>query len=125
MDDIEKTTLGKIKEGYVRCKNNHDDHVHLENMLQETGNVVTQLKKDLAEVSSFVRAAVASQLNIGDKLPFTSDAQIVDFFTRQKGESKDNLVGRKLGLENYLRVSDSNVHKIFLKTCAKCYSLPK
>jgi hypothetical protein len=115
MDDIEKTTLGKIKENYMRTKNNHDDHMRLENLLQETGNVVTQLKKDLAGVSSFVRVVVASQLNIEGKLPFASDAQIVDFFSRQKGESKEDLVGRKLGLENYMRVSDGNFYMRFKK----------
>jgi hypothetical protein len=105
MDDVEKRVLGKIKESYTRTKNNHDDIVRLEGLVQETGNIVTQIKKELGDVASFVRVAVASQISITEHLPFKSNSDVISFFTRQKGETKDENKRRLLGLENYLRVS--------------------
>jgi hypothetical protein len=105
MDDVEKTVLGKIKESYNRTKNNHDDIVRVEGLVQETGNLITQMKKELADIGSFIRVAVASQISVAEHLPFKSDDDVVSFFTRQKDETKDDLKARLLGFENYLRVS--------------------
>jgi hypothetical protein len=103
MDDLEKSVLSKMKENYSRTKNNHDDIIRVENLVQESGNIMTQVKKELVDIGLF-KAAVASQIRIDKYLPFTSDEAIVEFFTRQSGETKADVHRRKLGLENYMRV---------------------
>jgi hypothetical protein len=105
MDDVEKSVLCKIKETYGRAKNNHDDMVRVEALVQEAGNMITQMKKELGDIASFIRVSVASQISIAEYLPFKSDDNVVSFFTREKGETKEDLKRRQLGFENYLRVS--------------------